>query len=455
MSRSRRLGAATALPAAALAAALVLAPTTAYAAEGDPAPVDASATGTAPTGTDSTGSDSTGSDSTVGAAAPVAVDPTTTDSPATSTGDGGAVTSGDDATGASGSGASPAEADVAGGDDAEPTDAEPTDDETAVAPGPVETAAPAEVAPADEVPVDEPVVFGDDYQIHPGTAAPVYPFGFTPGDRVTARVTGDDVEGDDGWITLSPSEVFDADGAATFFVTAPADQPVGGTVTVTVSDEHGRVASTDFVVTVFAPAPHLEAPTGATAGVVTIAGESGVAGGYAYVEVFDAEDFPTDDEPLQQAAAADEPADELDPVLVDVDPVPYETSGGAVTIVPVDATGHFSARFVLPAGDFAADAVSFDGTQTTISDFSDTILLSVAPAVTAPVASAPGTAAPGTTAPAALPVRPVAAVTPARSSSLAYTGSDPSGALGWAVASVLAGAGALVAGRLRLRLRRR
>lgn len=435
MSRSRRLGAATALPAAALAAALVLAPTTAFAAEGDPVAVDAAA------------ADAAAAD----AAAP------------TSTGEGEAVTSGGDATSASGSGATPAEAGVATGDDAEPDQAAPVDEATAAAPGPVEMATPAEVGPADEAPadeapvdapvdepVDEPVVYGDDFQLHPGMAAPVFPFGFTPGDLVTAEVGGDDVGDGDGWISLSPLEVFDADGAATFFVTAPADLPLGGTVTITVSDEHGRVASTDFVVTAFAPAPHLEAPTGATAGVVTIAGEDGVPGGYAFVEVFDAEDLPTDDEPLERAAAADEPAAELDPAVVDVEPVPYETSGGAVTIVPVDATGRFAARFVLPAGDFAADAFSFDGTQTTVSDFSDTILLSVAPTPTVPVASTPGSVTP-----AALPVRPVAAVTPARSSSLAYTGSEPSGALAWAVASVLAGAGALVAGRLRLRPRRR
>ena len=440
MSRSRRLGATTALPAAALAAALVLAPTTAFAAEGDPVAVDAPAADAAPTG------------------APVAVDPTTvaptpTDAPATSTGDAGAVTSGDGATGASGSGATPADTDAPTGDDARPADDAASEDETAVAPGPVETSAPAEVAevsPADEVPVDEPVVYGDDFQIHPGMAVSVFPFGFTPGDLVTAEVAGDDVEDGDGWSSLSPLEVFDADGAATFFVTAPADLPVGGTVTVTVSDEHGRVASTDFAVTTFAPAPHLEAPTDATAGVVTIAGENGVAGGYAFVEVYDAEDLPTDEEPLLRAAAADEPADELEAIPVDVDPVPYETSGGAVTLVPVDATGRFAARFVLPAGDFAAEAFSFDAAQTTVSGFSDTVLLSVAPAVTAPVVSTPGSVAP-----AATPVRPVVAATPTRPSSLAYTGSDPSGALGWAVASVLAGAGALVAGRLRLRLRRR
>jgi hypothetical protein len=50
-------------------------------------------------------------------------------------------------------------------------------------------------------------------------------------------------------------------------------------------------------------------------------------------------------------------------------------------------------------------------------------------------------------------VRPVAAVTPARATSLAYTGSEPAGALTWALGAVLAGAGALVAGRLRLRRR--
>ena len=423
MSRSRRLGAATALPAVALAAVLVLAPATAFAAEGDPVEVGAT-----------TGSDAT----TTVAPTEAAVTPATTDASVPSTGTDAIVPSDQDATSASGSETAPADTDA------------PVDDPAPADAAPVETAAPAEDAPADEAPIaSEPVVFGDDFEAHPGTVLTVRAVGFTPADPVTVTVTGDGVPSDADWASVPRFLVYGLDdGSASTFVSIPADFPVGGVVTVTFSDAHELAASADFDVTPFAAAPHLEPPVDATAGVVTVSGENAVPGGYALVELYDAEDAPIDDEPTQFAAAADEPGDEVEPVLVDVDPVPYETTGGAVTVVPVDATGRFSARFVLPAGDFAADALTFDADQTTFSDFSNTVVFSVAPAVTVPAATNPGTVAP-----AALPVRPVAAVTPARATSLAYTGSEPAGALTWALGAVLAGAGALVAGRLRLRRR--
>lgn len=423
MSTSRRLGAATALPAVALAAVLVLAPATAFAAEGDPVEVGAT-----------TGSDAT----TTVAPTEAAVTPATTDASVPSTGTDASVPSDQDATSASGSETAPVDTDA------------PVAVTTPVAAAPLETAAPTEVAPADEAPIaSEPVVFGDDFEAHPGTVLTVRAVGFTPADPVTVTVTGDGVPSDADWASVPRFLVYGLDdGSASTFVSIPADFPVGGVVTVTFSDAHELAASADFDVTPFAAAPHLEPPVDATAGVVTVSGENAVPGGYALVELYDAEDAPIDDEPTQFAAAADEPGDEVEPVLVDVDPVPYETTGGAVTVVPVDATGRFSARFVLPAGDFAADALTFDADQTTFSDFSNTVVFSVAPAVTVPAATNPGTVAP-----AALPVRPVAAVTPARATSLAYTGSEPAGALTWALGAVLAGAGALVAGRLRLRRR--
>ncbi|KQS16370.1 hypothetical protein [Frigoribacterium sp. Leaf186] len=430
MSRSRRLGAATALPAAALAAALVLAPTTAFAADGDPAAVDgAASTGSVP----------------AAEAAPTETGPATetpaADEPAAPAADTDEVVASDgDATGASGSSAG--------------TDGDATGhDTTPVGVVPVETAAPAEVAPADEEPVaDGPRVSSFDGAVRPGQGTDVYAEGFTPGDLVHVTVVGAD-PADDVVSPLRPR--FDEDGLAQLTVLLPEDFPAGVVVTVTISDDHDRSASTDLEVLEFVPAPRLEVPDGATAGVVTVTGDGGIPGGYALVEVFDGDTPLTDQftgDPAHDEQLGTEPAAPVDsPAIdVDVDPVPYETSGYASAAVSVDSSGRFSARFVLPAGDFATDAFTIDADLTNQSDFSGALAFSVAPAVTVPVATTPVSAAP-----TALPVRPVAAVTPARSSSLAYTGSDPSGALGWAAASVLAGAGALVAGRLRLRLRRR
>ncbi|MBF4602251.1 hypothetical protein ITJ55_15705 [Frigoribacterium sp. VKM Ac-1396] len=440
MSRSRRLGAATALPAAALAAALVLAPTTAYAAEGDPAAVDAPATGTSssdvsPTDVSSTGDTTTGAAVTVsGDASPAVVEPAGPDAEADAP-----ATPATGATGASGS------------------SDEATDSAAPEADAPAESSTPTPVVAPTDVVVDAVVddlgVFIPVNAAHPGQAFPVFAQGFTPGDVVDVTVSGDDVPAEADYVSFDGSSTFDEDGATEFSVELPATFAVGGVVTVTVTDESGLSTSSDVPVTASVPAPELTVPVGATAGIVTVTGEDGIPGGYALVEVYDADELITE---LPDPSLDADPSSDAEPtgdeitfeIPVDVDPVPYEVSGSASALVPVDADGRFSARFVLPAGDFATDAYTFDADLTTESEFSDAVVFSVAPAVTAPVATTPGT-----TAPAALPVRPVAAVTPARSSSLAYTGSDPSGALGWAVASVLAGAGALVAGRLRLRRR--
>lgn len=446
MSRSRRLGAATALPAAALAAALVLAPTTAFAAEGDPAAVDAAAsTGSVPAAEAApTETGETGQAGEVGQVTEAPASPATTSPSVSSTDPVDAVASDGGATGAT-----PGIAD-------EPT--WPTTSAPAAEAAPTPDEAEADVV-ADEASVFIPATAG-----HPGQAFPVLTQGFTPGDLVHATVEGDDVPAGADLASVPTGLTFDDEGGTAFFVALPETLPAGGFVTVTVTDDSGRSALSDLPVTTFAAAPHLEAPVGATAGVVTVTGENAIPGGYALVEVYDADELVTDlPDPSTDAPSSDaDPSVEPDPssdaeptgdeiafdIPVDVDPVPYEVSGFASAVVPVGADGRFSARFVLPAGEFATDAYTFDADLTTESDFSDPALFSVAPAVIVPVATTPGSAAP-----AALPVRPVAVVTPARSSSLAYTGSDPSGALGWAVASVLAGAGALVAGRLRLRRR--
>lgn len=426
MSRSRRLGAATALPAVALAAALVLTPATAFAADGDPVAADAT------TGTDTT---------TTVAPTETTVTPATTDASALSTGTDVTVPSDEDATSAF-------ESVEATGDSTTTTD-----DTAPDGIAPVETAAPAPVAAADEEPiVDVPQVSSFDGAVRPGQGTDVYAEGFTAGDLVHVTVTADGAPVDDEFVFLLKPR-FDEFGYAQFGILLPEDFPTGGTLTVSVTDDSGRSAASDLAVLEYVPAPVLEVPVGATAGLVTVNGTGGVPGGYALVEVFDGDTPLTDqftgdpahDEQLgtEPDVSADAPGFE-----VDVDPVPYETSGYAAAVVPVDTAGRFSARFVLPAGDFATDALTIDADLANESDFSGALAFSVAPAVTVPTATTPGTVAP-----AALPVRPLAAVTPARATSLAYTGSEPSGALTWALGAVLAGAGALVAGRLRLRRR--
>lgn len=426
MSRSRRLGAATALPAVALAAALVLTPATAFAAEGDPLAADAT------TSTDATA-----------AVAPTetTVTPATTDASAAPTGTDETVPSDGDATSASGSETAPADTDA------------PVDAPTPADAAPVETAAPAEVAPADEAPVaDVPQVSSFDGAVRPGQGTDVYAEGFTPDDIVHVTVTADGAPIDDDSVFLLKSR-FDEFGYAQFTILLPEDFPTGGTLAVTVADDNGRSAASDLAVLEYVPAPVLDVPVGATAGVVTVNGVGGIPGGYALVEVFDGDTPLTDQftgDPAHDEQLGTEPDVSADApgFDVDVDPVPYETSGYASAVVPVDTAGRFSARFLLPAGDFATDALTIDADLVNESDLSGALAFSVAPAVTVPTAATSGTVAP-----AALPVRPVAAVTPARATSLAYTGSEPSGALTWALGAVLAGAGALVAGRLRLRRR--
>ncbi|WP_277959727.1 hypothetical protein [Frigoribacterium faeni] len=447
MSTSRRLGAATALPAVALAAALVLTPATAFAAEGDPVSTDAPAGTSTPT--DSTSADPTSATAVTvpGEASPAVPDQAGPDAPAVTP-----TTPASDATDTSGS------------------SEEATDAVAAEVDAPVETSASTqEVAPAGaaaDVVADDLFVLIPVTAAHPGQAFPVVAQGFTPGDVVDVTVSGDGVPADADYVSFDDSPVFDEDGSTVFWVELPATFAVGGVVTVTVTDGSGLSTSSDVPVTASAPAPALVAPVGATAGVVTVNGQNGIPGGYALVEVYDADDLVTDlPDPSTDAPSPDaDPTTEPDPtsdaeptgdeiafeIQVDVDPVPYEVSGSATAVVPVDADGRFAARFVLPSGDFATDAYTFDADFTTESDFSEAVGFSVAPAVVVPAVTTPGTIAP-----TALPVRRVAAVTPSRATSLAYTGSEPSTAVTWALGAVLAGAGALVAGRLRLRLRRR
>jgi hypothetical protein len=302
---------------------------------------------------------------------------------------------------------------------------------------------------------------------HPGSTFSVYVQGFTPGDVVSARVDGDAVSPDDVF-TVYPAQlpfVFDSDGTAFFDVEVPADLPLG-TLTVAVSDAHGLTSSTEVSVTAPIPAPVVVAPVGATAGVVTVSGSGGLPGQAALVVVGDhdvveegfgtasASDVPSsadgaraDVSSLVTTTAAQAEADPEE-IPYDDEPVEYSPEDGAATaLVPIAADGTFSARFVLPAGDFATTALAIDTETSDTSLPADVARFTVA-AAAAPVVVPAAPAA----APAAVPVNTVVAT---RGGSLAYTGTETTLPAGVAAAALLLGAALMTTARLRRRVSRR
>ncbi|ROS61404.1 hypothetical protein EDF38_0494 [Frigoribacterium sp. PhB160] len=342
---------------------------------------------------------------------------------------------------------------------------------------------------------------------HAGGSSTVYVDDFTGGDPVSVRVDGDAVEADDVF-TVLPWEspfAFDPTGSALFDVVIPDDLPLGDLV-VTVSDAHGVSVSADLAVTPPLPVPAVTVPQGATAGVVTISGAGAQPGSAAFVVVGDPADLaegfgsavggstgatvswsvegsgltadeadsddPTDEaDPTEEAGPADE-ADPSDPAgdeavhvgddivvmkeqaddpangLYDTEPVPYDaTDGPAQALVPVAADGTFEARFVLPEGRFSTTASTIDletgdaSDQSAVASFSVAAASAVVPAapVATPVAATGGVVVVGRS---------------DRAGRLAYTGTDGSGT-GAAIAAglLLLGGGLVAAARLRVRRR--
>lgn len=425
---------ARALPAVALAAALVLAPTAAHAAGADPVtgattvPEAPDASGTTAPVVDAAGPVTGTSEEVEGPGVVEVTTPTPTPAPHV-----------EDVTVPSTDG-----------------DAAPTA-EAASAPSTAAAAAEVEVpAEGDEVVVDEPFVFqADSSSLHPGVVGWFQTVGFTPGAPVAARLTAMDGRDLSAWLRPVSGLVFGVDGDTVVSVLVPEGTPVPDLVELTVTDGTGLEASTVVLVQDFVVAPHLEAPVGATAGVVTVQGENGEAGQVAVVTV--AGDWFFEGDPGEGGAGevapdeelvtttADAAAEDDGELVLDDAPVAYDPQVGVATaLVAVDDQGRFSASFVLPAGGYVADAAVVRRDGSASSDFSEPAGFTVAAAVVAPVAVVPAATPPVVAVPAATTTRPTV---------LAHTGTD---APTWlAVAAGLLVAGAAAVGGTRLRTRRR
>jgi len=312
---------------------------------------------------------------------------------------------------------------------------------------------------------------------HPGLPVSVFAEGFEPGDEVDVVVAVDGVvrEGVDV-ISYSRRFIFDGDGVASFEVVVPDDVVPGSVLTIRIADHSGVSAEIDLPVTAPLPVPLVSAPVGATAGVVAVRGTGALPGGIALVEVADAdllgeeggaaEDGPeallgegsglvTGAAGTSSRVAAAEGSDAVDeePILVDTEPVPFDEEwGGASALAAVAGDGSFEARFVLPAGDYVTLAASSDAELTDISEWSDLEAFSVAAAPVpevVPSPAAPAAGVPAGVAPAASVSRPAAT----RPAALAHTGDD---AAPWAMLAggLLAAGGVLLTGRRLLRSRR-
>ncbi|MBD8729523.1 hypothetical protein [Frigoribacterium sp. CFBP 13707] len=420
------------LPAAALAVALVLAPTAAFAADGD------TVSGSAPV--------ASGAD-TATTAAQVPADAATaapTEAPLDAAPIDSAAGSPDTTAGTEPEASTPSGV-VTGGDT--PSSAV------------LGSSASTQEAPTglvaedgDEVLAGPEVFSTDGRDLHPGFTTFFGASGFAPGELATINVTGSDGRDLSGWLRIVPNLAFGADGETYFTVTVPVDVDVPDVVTLTVSDQSGRTASVEALVSAFVVSPYLDAPVSATAGVVRIEGHNGEAGQVAVVSVVDRSlvDAPESEQGGEDgvdgaALQADEVAAEDPEIVTDDAPVVYDPiEGVAYTVVPIDENGDFTASFVLPEGDYVSDAAVFRRDGSASSDFSEPIAFSVSAAavVPAPVAAA------AVAAPAAVPVS-VAPVRTARAAGLAYTGSDPSPWLAVAAGLLAAGAAALAASRRR------
>ena len=277
-------------------------------------------------------------------------------------------------------------------------------------------------------------------------------------------------------ISYSRRFLFDGDGVTSFEVVVPDDVVPGSVLTIRIADRSGVSAEIDLPVTAPLPVPLVSAPVGATAGVVAVRGTGALPGGIALVEVVDADLLGEEDGAFEgrsetllgegsdlvagaagtfSRVAAAEGSEAVDegPILVDTEPVPFdEERGGASALAAVAGDGSFEARFVLPAGDYVTLAASSDAELTDISESSDLEAFSVAaapvPAVV-PAPAAPAAGVPAGVAPAASVSRPAAT----RPAMLAHTGDDVTP---WALVAggLLAAGGVLLTGRRLLRSRR-
>lgn len=438
MSRSRRLrtGAGT----AALVAAIVLAPTTAFAASAPDASA-APAASAAPV--------ETPVEATPSAEPTPAVETPAAETPVTGTGTDVVV------------GQRPAAVEPAPAAETPATAATP-------APSATPTPAPTSVVVVPG-PTAEPTVELYSSYVTPGETTTADAYGFTPDDAVTVTVDGPAVTDDTVFTVYSYEQdfVFDSDGYVTFDMDIPADLALG-TITISVSDASGLSTSTDVEVREPIPAPTLVAPSGATAGIVPITGSDAVPGSAAFVLVGDADLFDEEDgfsfggssvsstgtidgddasAAISRAVAAAEA--DVD-IPYDTEPVEYDpVMGFSFGIVPVQADGTFSIEFDLPQGDYGtAGFLVLDDEFSSTSEESDLTLFSVGAAVVAPTPADP---TPGATS----PVVPAGNTTVVqRPGTLAYTGSEQGAWLAGAAALLVLGTALVAAPRLRRRLGR-
>ncbi|GAA0965091.1 hypothetical protein [Frigoribacterium faeni] len=442
MSRSHRLrtGAGT----AALVAAIVLAPTTAFAASASDA--SAAPASAAPV---ETPVEATPSAEPTPAVETPAVETPAAETPATGTGTDVVL------------GQRPAAVEPAPAAETPATAATP-------APSATPTPAPTSVVVVPG-PTAEPTVELYSSYVTPGETTTADAYGFTPGDAVTVTVDGPAVTDDTVFTVYSYEKdfVFDSDGYVTFDMDIPADLALG-TITISVSDASGLSTSTDVEVREPIPAPTLVAPSGATAGIVPIVGSDAAPGSAALVLVADADLFedsiafsslssdvtaPGDGASAAVAravAAAEADAEDDEDIPYDTEPVEYDPDFGfALGIVPVAADGTFSVDFDLPEGEYGTSGLFIiEDEFGSMSEASDPALFSVGAAVVAPTPADP---TPGATS----PVVPAGNTTVVqRPGTLAYTGSEQGAWLAGAAALLALGTALVAAPRLRRRLGR-
>ena len=304
--------------------------------------------------------------------------------------------------------------------------------------------------------------------VSPGDSVTVDADGFTPGAGIVIDVDGPAVTESTRFIvhTVDDPFVVDSDGYANFTMDIPADLALG-TLTMTVADAEGVSASADIEVRAAVPAPLVTPPTDATAGVVTITGSTGVAGAVAVITVVDADDAEEwdftpgqDSWTIQQdtvVMSARAAADPWGDVPFDTEPVEWDADFGVSSAVTrVEADGSFSARFVLPAGDYLVSAsLAVDPEIPFFSADSEFVSFAVAEAVATPTPGA-------TTPPVVVPAGNTTVVADGAGGSderrargvLAYTGAEQGVWIAGAAALLALGTALVAAPRLRRRFGR-
>jgi len=350
----------------------------------------------------------------------------------------------------------------------------------AATPAPSATPAPAPSAPAPSSVVvvpgepSEPDLYTLSSITSPGENVMFFADYFTPGDAVKVDVDGPVVT-DSTEFFVHPGDgdfVFDTEGSTYFDMDIPATLALG-TFVLTVSDQSGLSRSIDMTVREPIAAPTITAPTDATAGVVSLTGSDAVPGSIASVVLADGgvvDEF--DDgavavggavvEPLMaenessitRSAAAD--SDDWSEFPYDTEPVTYDPDTMfVVATVPVAADGTFTAEFVVPAGEYVTFAqllVVVNDEDFVFSPESDLIRFAVAEAVATPT---PGATTPPVVVPAGNTTVVAGGADERRvRGALAYTGADQGVWIAGAAALLALGTALVAAPRLRRRFGR-